>query len=85
MALRSRVWARLRRRQDASPDGAELTEQDRELLRRFVKESRAPNPRTGAGRPPTDDELVLAAWADLAIEEPDLKFEEARRVILGHA
>lgn len=48
---------------------------------RMLKESREPTPRVSSGRPPTRKELIVSAWANLAIERPHLTLEEMRRFL----
>lgn len=48
---------------------------------RMLNESREPTPHVSPGRPPTREELVVAAWANLAIERPHLTLEEMRRFL----
>lgn len=59
-----------------------LNERDRNALNRLVQMEQGKNSSV-AGRTPTDEEVVLAAWGNLRIEEPDVTIQDARRAILG--
>lgn len=37
--------------------------------------------RRPSARKPTDEEVIVAAWANLAIEEKDLTLDDARRLL----
>lgn len=71
---------RFRRSSDCE-ESVQLQLDDVQTLRRMLEESQHPMPRVSLGRSATRDELVLAAWANLAIEEPSVTLQEARRAI----
>lgn len=58
-----------------------LQRQELQALARRLQENRTLDFRVSAGRPATRSEIVRTAWANLAIEEPDLTFAEARRIL----
>lgn len=53
-------------------------------LREAASELQMLQLREGAGRLPNLEERVTAAWANLAVEEPDLRLDEARQLLVGH-
>ena len=75
---RSRRWIGSRKRarkvMRLRPD--EIT-----AFERMLEECREPTPNVSPGRPPTREELIVAAWANLAIERPYLTLEEMRRFL----
>ncbi len=61
-----------------------VTPEELESLRKALEGIKDPSTLTrDTGRPPTDEELLIAAWANLAVEEPDLTLEEAREILRG--
>lgn len=60
----------------------ELTPDERAALEQAVQDILAPRPRVGCGRLATKDEAIVAAWANLAVEEPGLSLDHVRRLIV---
>ncbi|HLI50246.1 MAG TPA: hypothetical protein VKU87_00535 [Thermomicrobiaceae bacterium] len=52
-----------------------------QALAQRLREDRTLEFRASAGRPATRSEIVRTAWANLAIEEPDLTLAEALRIL----
>jgi hypothetical protein len=48
--------------------------------RRELDRVRRPVPRVSVGRRASEDELILAAWANLALERPEIELEEIKRL-----
>jgi len=61
----------------------QLTMGERAALEQAVGDILAPRLRVGNGRLATKDEAIVAAWANLAVEEPDLSLDDVRRMIFG--
>lgn len=59
-----------------------LTQDDLDAIRAYLRttEQNGGTP-PGQSRLPTDEEIAIAAWANLAVEEPSVTLEEARRVV----
>jgi hypothetical protein len=76
-------WLRrlFRPTQSTVPAEARLSEEDLRALEDFLRAQIDPTKRSSSGHVPTYDELVAAAWANLAIENPEVTLEDARRAI----
>lgn len=74
----------LRRRDSVVPISSVDAETLRTVEQMIVSGGKMHMPRSEA-RDFTEEELVRAAWADLAIENPSLEYEEARDLLLEHA
>lgn len=81
MAIKDRINVLFRR-----PDERTVvshTEEDVAEARRVIRaleQTRRPTPTPLTGRSATEEERLVAAWANLAIEEPDFRLEDARRM-----
>lgn len=65
----------------AGPTKHPMQQEDVEILKQLLRDSQSPVPHVSEGRLATREEVLVAAWANLAVEEPDLTIEEARRMI----
>lgn len=54
---------------------------DLEMLVNSLRDGDKSRFRVSGGRPATRREIVRTAWANLAIEEPDLTLAEAQRIL----
>lgn len=58
------------------------TAEERALIEEYFRLSAHQRQVTPSpGRQPTDEELAVAAWANLAVEEPSVTMEDARRAV----
>lgn len=79
MSLIQRLtWRRERKQARVLAGSGNLSNEDVEGLRRSIADRQAPSLRRDLGRPPTSEEKVLAAWGNLAVEEPAIKIEDVR-------
>lgn len=79
-----RALMSLRRHEPVTPVSSVDAETLRTVERLIVSRETMHMPRSEA-RDFTEEELVRAAWADLAIENPSLEYEDARDLLLEHA
>lgn len=85
MSIIKRVIDRLRNSPDRHEGQTEtivLTQDDIDAIDEYFRLAEGNNawPLQG-GRRPTDEEVALAAWANLAIEEPSVTLDDARRAV----
>ncbi len=76
---------RARRNRTAHGDAASsvpLTKEDIESIRVYLRSMELFGaPPAEASRLPTDEEVAVAAWANLAVEDPSVTLEDARRIV----
>lgn len=79
-----RAFMSLRRREPVTPVSSVDAETLRTVERLIVSGETMHMPRSEA-RDFTEEELARAVWADLAIEDPSLEYEDVRELLVGHA